>query len=226
MSTHTDRKKYGAKRTKVIVIDDPTVCQHCKSTGLNVEDKFCPNCSFPQGGTQGEMKYFLSRMSRKKMYLQDQKEAVNKARNILFALGGLNLLFAFLSRFDIISVISYSIGTIVYVGLGIWCNKKPFPAIISGFVVYIVLIILNFIVDPATIFSGIIWKIIIISGLVYGFRAAKEHQRLDQELKQSKESKDLSNQENIEETESDTSIEARKPAATPITKAPDSDDVQ
>jgi len=178
-----------------ILIENLTTCYYCKSTGLNELDNFCPNCRFPQGGSQIKMKRFLNNVQKKKQLLGGQKKAVKKARNILYILAGLNLLYGLILgvmvNFDIAVLIGSLIGAAIYFGLAVWSKNKPFAAILSGFFVYIVFNAIAAIGDPHTIYQGIIWKVIIISGFIYGYKGVKESEKLEKELKSIKQSKDL-----------------------------------
>jgi hypothetical protein len=178
-----------------ILITDFTTCHYCKSTGLNEQDKYCPNCRFPQRGTQIEMKRFLFDVKKKNKLLSDKLKDVKKARNILFILAGLNVLagiiLGVLVNFDIAILIGSLIGAGIYFGLGMWSKNKPFAAILSGFFVYVVFNVISAIDDPQTIYQGVIWKVIIISGFIYGYKGVKDAENLEKELKAMKESKDL-----------------------------------
>ncbi len=177
-------------------IVDLTICYYCKSTGLNEEDKFCPNCRFPQNGTQREMKRFLVNVANKKQLLIDKKKSVKKARIILFILAGLNfvfgIVFGIVLNFNIQILIGSILGALIYFGLGMWSRKNPFPAILSGFLIYVVFNVITAIANPATIVQGIIWKVLIISGFVYGYKGVKDSEALEVELASIKEAKDLS----------------------------------
>lgn len=188
------RQRDDARRN--IVIADLSVCYYCKSKGLKEEDKFCPNCGFPQRGTQYEMRKFLSEVNLKHRLLQDHKKAVNKARYILFGLSALNfivaILLAVIVRINVISFISVLILSGIFLGLGLWSRKNPFSAILTGFFVYVVLQVIQALLNPQSIFNGIILKIIIISGFIYGFKGAKEASDLEEELNNIKQSKNFS----------------------------------
>ena len=168
-----------------ITIDDLSVCYFCNSTGLKDSDLFCPNCAFPQRGTQTEMKKFIWNVNNKKKLLEDKKRAVNKARNILYILAGLNLiigiLLGLLYRNPPI-LIGGVIGSGIYLALGLWSRTQPFPAILSGLFVYIVFNVINAIADPNTIYQGLIWKVLIISGFVYGYKGVKDSKKLQNDL--------------------------------------------
>lgn len=180
-----------------IIIDDYSVCFHCKSKGLKEEDVYCPNCRFPQRGTQDEMQAFLRFMKRKRSLLAEKTNSVKKARNVLFILAGLNLVVGVLmSQTDKANAAAYIIGGLIgaaiYFSLGMWSKKNPFAAILSGFIVFIVVIAINAVGDPHTIYQGLLWKIVIISAFVYGYKGVKDSEKLAAELKQLKEAKDLS----------------------------------
>jgi hypothetical protein len=174
------------RKRKEITITDYSTCYFCKSTGLTENDKFCPNCAFPQRGTQADMQKYLALFKNKELILEEQKTAINKARNILFALAGLNLLFAILFGLvinnDFPALIIQFIVSMAYLALGFWCMKKPFPAILSGFFVYVVLQVMNAVYDPTTLYKGILWKVIIISAFVYGYKAALQSDKLEKDL--------------------------------------------
>lgn len=178
-----------------IVITDLSTCYYCSSTGLKAEEKYCPNCRFPQQGTQLEMRRFLSQEREKKQLLEEHQKAIKNARMILFALAGLHVLYGVISslngEFDLPTLIGSLIGAGIYFALAIWSKSKPFAAILSGFFVYIVFVVLAAIADPHTIYQGLLWKGIIVSGFIYGFKAVKDAEKLEAELKSSKEAKDL-----------------------------------
>jgi hypothetical protein len=188
-------EKERLREKSQIIITDFTTCHFCKSTGLNHQDHFCPNCAFPQLGTQAEMKNFKLAFSEKQKLLDKKKKAVAKARNILYILAGLNLAFGV-----ILALIEFNLGVLiincfaagVYFSLGLWSRKQPFPAILSGFFVYIVFNVISGIADPSTIYQGVFLKVLIISGFVYGYKGVKESQKLEEEIKLSKSAINLS----------------------------------
>lgn len=168
-----------------IVITDFTTCYFCKTKGLTEQDMFCSNCGFPQRGTQTEMKRFVWSVRNKKKLMEESKAAIKKARLFLFILAGFNLLFGvmyWVAQDDIVSLIAGLIGAGIYTGLAFWSRKEPFAAILTGLFVYLLTIVLNGLIDPATIIAGLLWKAIIIGGFVYGFRGAKDAKRIEAEL--------------------------------------------
>jgi chromate transport protein ChrA len=63
-------------------------------------------------------------------------------------------------------------------------NRTEYKSILTGLVVYGSLILLNALFEPASIFQGIILKIIIIGSLIKGLSSAKEANELRQELEE------------------------------------------
>jgi len=203
------KKLSGRERDELkrqIVIKDPSVCYYCSSKGLKDDDLYCPNCGFPQKGSQAEMKKFLSEMNYKQRLMHDHKRAVNKARYMLYAFAIFQLLasiiFLYLYfRFNI-GLLPFLIGIItsgIYFGLGIWSKKEPFAAILTGFFIFVLIIAINFIIDPKSLFKGIILKAIFISGFAYGYIGAKEAEKLEKEFKEIKQSKDFNQSNDLPE---------------------------
>jgi len=64
----------------------------------------------------------------------------------------------------------------IFIGLGVYSYKKASLALIIGLLVYIAVIVLLFAVDPSTIIKGIIWKVLIISSLIFSIKTAREEE--------------------------------------------------
>jgi len=66
---------------------------------------------------------------------------------------------------------NYFLGGIM-LGLYFWAKKNPFAAIVTALCIYLSVIVLNAIIDPLTIFDGIIVKLIAIPALINGVRVS------------------------------------------------------
>jgi len=178
-----------------IVIEDMSTCHYCNSTGLKAEDHFCYSCGFPQGGTQEEMKLFIWKIKNKEQLLIDKKKSVKKATNILYILAGLNLVIGIIMglivEVNIPVLIACIVSGAIYLALGLWSMKQPFPAILSGFFIYIVFILINAVADPHTIYQGIFWKVIIISSFIYGYKGVMDAKKIEAELQSVKNTKNI-----------------------------------
>jgi hypothetical protein len=189
-------------RSNQIEIEDLSVCYFCDNKELIAENKFCPHCGFPQLGTQAEQKRFIWNVRNKSKLLKQHKDSVKRGQIILFILGGLDIIIGIITglfiKDDLFVLISNLIIGAIFISLGFWANKKPFPALLSGLIVYITLLVINGIIDWQSIFNGLVIKILIIAAFFYGFRSINESKNISSELdlikkaqKQSKQSNDL-----------------------------------
>jgi peptidoglycan/LPS O-acetylase OafA/YrhL len=115
---------------------------------------------------------------------------IRQARNALFIAAAIMVLNAMLLfskyPFDIeIMWLDYLIW-IIYIGgfiaLALWTKKKPYYAIIGGLILMGAFILINAIIDPTTIFGGIIFKIAVIVFLIKGLGDAKEAQLIKEQF--------------------------------------------
>ena len=134
-------------------------CKAC-SAKAEADDTFCTNCGYPLHGTEEEQRYFISVRDAKIIDLSEAQKQIRRSSVALYIIGGLTAV----------------------AGLGFWCNKKPLTAIISGASLYALMFILNAVLNPLTILSGIIFKIIIIGLFIRGIKSAIEAEKLKKEL--------------------------------------------
>jgi hypothetical protein len=63
----------------------------------------------------------------------------------------------------------------IFIVLGIYYYRNPFIMSIIALSLYILLILLYAMIEPKSLISGFIWKILIISALVSSIRSAKKY---------------------------------------------------
>jgi hypothetical protein len=100
---------------------------------------------------------------------------------ILGAFNGLAGLFMSFLDTDFAGLSSIVIGT-AFIIIAWQGRKHGFKAFTLAFTVYMLLMILNVIASPLTLFKGLIWKIIIISVLIGAMKAGLVQQRLREAL--------------------------------------------
>src|SRR6188768_488373 len=130
----------------------------------------------------------INLLEEEDLSMEGYDKPVKKARNILFAIAALQLIgiyFAFdqygLAR---IITIGLSVGiALVFFLLALWTKRKPYDAIITGLILYAVLIAVSAIVDPSTIIQGLIMKIAIFALLISALSNAKDVQRWKDSIK-------------------------------------------
>lgn len=107
-----------------------------------------------------------------------EQKSVKNSRITLIVVGCLYVLIGAYEAFyapgaDILfGIIDWGIACIFF-GLAYWSTKEPKKAILTGLIVYILIIILLGVLDPHTLYAGVIWKIVIIMTLVNGYKGSR-----------------------------------------------------
>ncbi|MDQ3111247.1 MAG: hypothetical protein M3R17_15265 [Bacteroidota bacterium] len=176
-----DARKYGTTQVR---IKDLKVCYLCKSSPLAADIIYCPHCGFLQRGTEAEQRRFVVGRKIKKSDVNEEHASVGIGKLILFFLGGINMLLGiyFISQQNTPGgIVQFIVGG-VYICLGVWAIKKPYPALLTGLIFYFTLIAVQAVLDPATILSGLVLKVSIAGGLIYGMAAVSKAEKLNEQL--------------------------------------------
>ncbi len=123
----------------------------------------------------------------KKLEMEGHETGIKKARNALFITAGLVLLGEIIAISTsgaeitplVVGIIAVEVG--VFVGLAFWTKTKPYAAIITGLILFILLWIVAVAVNDdggQSIYKGILVKAIIIYTLVSALKPAKEWETL------------------------------------------------
>ncbi|HJP63349.1 MAG TPA: hypothetical protein VJ844_07890 [Mucilaginibacter sp.] len=167
--------------------DGTALCNSC-FTKIDLDDQFCNNCGYPLKGTPEEQRIFQSTRVVNEIDMADYKKKLTNAANTLYYLCGIFVIYGLITFFlkkdddDVLAyVLPNFILAIVFVALGGYTKKKPLACLISGFSLYIIVLILNAVNSPATLIQGIIVKVIIIGFLVRGIKSAIEVDRIKKE---------------------------------------------
>jgi type III secretory pathway component EscR len=153
-----------------------SACSFCKKP-IEEDVIFCPHCGHPENGTEKERAQFFAKRAMNKNKAIDAKDKISSARNTLFVLAGIMVLFGIIIYGSTNSVLDLGINlffAFIYLVLAFWSEQKPFIALLIGLFLYITLIVINAIIDPVTLVRGIIWKVLIISYLGKGIYSALE----------------------------------------------------
>ncbi len=139
------------------------------------DQKFCVNCGYPEGGTEQQQSSYHARRVLKKRRGTEASKKIRSGRNSLFVIAAFTLaigVFYFIRYGDNATLITNAILAIIYMVLGFWSQKRPLIALILGLLVYLTTIVLNGILEPETIYKGIIIKVLIILYLSKGINSA------------------------------------------------------
>ncbi len=151
-------------------------CSQC-SAALNNNQKFCVSCGFPEKGTEREKSMYHAKIVMDKRLTHDSKKRIKSARNSLFVVSGISLvtgLYYYFVLDDLASLIASGILALVYLFLGYWSQQKPLVALLLGLMVFLLVIVLNGILDPSTLYKGILIRLFIIVFLVKGIHSAMQ----------------------------------------------------
>jgi hypothetical protein len=128
--------------------------------------------------------------SEQEFSMEGYDKHIRQARNTLFIAAGIlfvNAIVLFSKYpFDMeVMWLDYLLWT-VYIGgciaLAFWTKKKPYYAIIGGLILIGVFILVNAIIEPKTIFAGMIFKIAIIVFLFKGLNNARDAQQMQEQF--------------------------------------------
>ncbi|MDB5147523.1 MAG: zinc-ribbon protein, partial [Mucilaginibacter sp.] len=115
-------------------------------------------------------------------------KTLRQAGNTLYYLAGVfvfsGLLYFFMHKDQpeiLAVVITNIIMAAIFLVLGTYSKKKPLACIISGLSLYVIVQVLNAIVDPISIAQGIIIKIVIIGYMIKGIKSAMEVEKIRKE---------------------------------------------
>ncbi|MEO7306207.1 MAG: hypothetical protein ABIR78_02575 [Ferruginibacter sp.] len=128
--------------------------------------------------------------SEQEFTMEGYDKHIRQARNTLLVAAGILLLNAIILfskyPFDIeVMWLDYLLWT-GYIGgcivLAFWTKKKPYYAIIGGLILIGIFILVNAIIEPSTIFAGMIFKIAIIVFLFKGLGNARDAQQMQEQF--------------------------------------------
>jgi hypothetical protein len=132
--------------------------------------------------------------SEQEFSMEGYDKHIRQARNTLFIAAGILLLNAIILfsqyPFDLeVMWLDYLLWT-GYIGgcivLAFWTRKKPYYAIIGGLILIGAFILINAIIEPKTIYSGLIFKIAVILFLYKALDNAKDAQQMKEQFDNNK----------------------------------------
>jgi hypothetical protein len=158
-------------------------CPNCYSE-FEIQPEKC-ECGYPFKGNEMDIYKFMSTRIKKEEILQEGINSAAYSRNILFLIGGINLLSSLifaLSAEDNTYYLLTMIYSAILIGLGFYSYKEPFFSLLLGFLVMILIYTLIGFIDPAKVLSGLILKIVFVCGFIYGLVKIKQSENIKKEL--------------------------------------------
>lgn len=160
----------------------------CCAHRFEITDAFCNHCGFPLQGTKPEQDHYIANRITKEVNLIDLNRKIVAASNSLYWIVGIITVSSIISYFTIEPAYQFSflITAVILVGsflsFAVWSKTKPTTALISGLALYVIVQLLNFIGQPSSLFSGIVFKAMIVGYLIKGVIAVLEVEKIKKEL--------------------------------------------
>jgi di/tricarboxylate transporter len=164
------------------------VCDNCRAENPSTQ-KFCSSCSYPISGSLEERQQFVATIGKHKLLIKRAKEQISNAKIIIYLIAGFTFLaglFGYFKYEDFTLLIVNIFMCLLYLIMAAWADKNPFAAILTAFIIYITVILINAVVSPGSLFSGIIWKVIFIAAFIKAIRSAQAAQESMNELEKYK----------------------------------------
>ena len=144
----------------------------CEVCNIKISDEnICPVCYYPLKGTKEEQVKYRAKQVMQKSDVKESFTKLNKARIILFAIGGLYFLLSIylLSKSAPYIVVYPGLGiSVFFLGFGFLSYKFPIVSLAISFGVIVFYYLILFMISPALLWSGLLWRAIIFFGLGYG----------------------------------------------------------
>tara|TARA_R110000868_G_scaffold354220_2_gene615533 strand:+ start:68 stop:574 length:507 start_codon:yes stop_codon:yes gene_type:complete len=152
------------------------VCPACKKENKE-QLETCNNCNFPFNGTEQEKGVHIGRFINKKSVITDSEGAIKKSQFILYAIAAYNAIFLIIGLFGSQLNVFDLLLNFVVVGIFVLCaffiQKKPLLLTLIPLILILGINMLNYFIEPSSVFRGIVFKLIIIGSLIYSIYLIK-----------------------------------------------------
>jgi len=155
-------------------------CSKC-SAPVEADDHYCSECGYPERGTDNEKSRFIATHILTRNQRKENEKSIRSGRNTLFFLAGLIFLVgvykAYIQGGNLDIFITNSVLAIVYLVLALWVKHRPFIALLLALLLFLTVIFIAAVADPASILRGIIFKSIILFFLGKALYSSLEHRK-------------------------------------------------
>ncbi len=145
-------------------------CPACSKEQIESLDR-CNICDFPFNGTEKERSIHIGKFISKKGVLTDSDTTIKKIQQLFYFIGGFNLmLFVMHSLIGIVFIVNSILDFlffILFMLCGIFIRKNPLVFTIIPLLFMIGINALYYLIDPALVLKGIIYKLVIVGCLIY-----------------------------------------------------------
>ncbi len=157
-------------------------CEYCSEAIIGKPEK-CTACGFPLSGSPEEKTTFKNLQKTLSIDAHLAPKRIKQATDTLYIVAVIQILFTLFFYFrddSLIDLVAGSVLFLIYLILGFWSQTKPYPALILALIVYLFPVLISTLLDPSTIFSRIIFKIVIFIFLARGINSARALKKMQQ----------------------------------------------
>lgn len=151
-------------------------CNNCK-TAAEEEIEICAICNYPIKGTEKEKASFIAKQVIQKSDVEESIKRLKTSRIILFVIGAFYLIISLKSFINVNTSFSWIFNLVlglIFIGFAFLTYKKPIIAIGVPLGLTLLYYLTLLLIDPTYLWSGILWKMIIVMGLGYGFFSVRK----------------------------------------------------
>lgn len=155
------------------------ICKNCKSE--NQTSSHCTVCSYPIQGSEQEQATFIARQVTQKSDVEESWKRLKTARKILFGIGVFYLVISFTPLMPDEAVIALVLNLLLaamFIGFALLTYKNPLVAMGVPLVLILVYYLGMLFIDPVYLWTGIFWKVLVVTGLTYGFVSVRKSNRI------------------------------------------------
>lgn len=153
------------------------ICNTENSEGTSI----CTVCSYPLKGTEQEQAAYVAKQVTQKSDVMESIGRLKTSRAILFALGAFYIIIPFTPFYGSNSFVAIAISAIlglIFIGFGFLTFKKPKIALLIPLSLTIFYYVILLLISPMLLWVGILWKMIVLMGLGYGYISVRKSQRI------------------------------------------------
>lgn len=160
----------------------------CKICNTEVSDELaiCTVCNYPIKGTEKEQASYVAKQVIQKSEVEQSVDRLKKSRIILFALGAFYIIVPFTplmkTNSSFTMIFSIVLG-VIFLGFGFLTFKKPKIALLIPLILTVLYYFILFLISPILLFKGVLWKMIVLLGLGYGYFSVRKSDKILKENK-------------------------------------------
>lgn len=145
-------------------------CICCKNQ-VTENSTNCKFCNFPFLGTEEEKAKHIGMFIVNKRVISESEDSLEKNQYLLYIVSAFTFLSAILffvnnKGFYLETIINVFIGTVIFL-CGFFLKRKPLLFTIIPLLLILSVYTLNYLINPDTLFNGIVFKLLIIISLSY-----------------------------------------------------------